>query len=476
MAPRIDIDLLRQRLDGVRLEGNPSVVRQKSRDFFWYSPRLKRLLDHVSADAVVCPISEEEVVHALAVAYEMGIPVTPRGAGTGNYGQAMPLAGGIVLDLSGFASVGAVSAGRVVADPGVTMALLDDVTRSASGQELRIHPSSSRTATLGGFVAGGSTGVGSVRWGGLRDWGNILRLRVATMEKSPRLLDLTGADLHKVSHAYGTNGIITQVEMPLAPAYGWVDAIVGFDSLPEALTFADALARLDGLLLKNLSVVDAPVPCDCFTQHRRFLPREKAVVITTVAEFAVGAFVAFLDRWRGAEVLFRSDLVTEEEAADLPPAFELTWNHTTLRALRVDPSITYLQALYPEADTLRTIADLHARLGDEVPAHVEFMRLDGRVACFGIPLVRFTTEERLDDIMHLHEQAGAVIFDPHRFTLEEGGMKRTDTVQLAFKNEADPRGLLNPGKMAAWEDPNFDWSSGHPYLYPGLAEPGLHDA
>ena len=35
-------------------------------------------------------------------------------------------------------------------------------------------------------------------------------------------------------------------------------------------------------------------------------------------------------------------------------------------------------------------------------------------------------------------------------------MKQTDEVQLAFKREADPKGLLNPGKMIAWENPDFD--------------------
>ncbi len=39
------------------------------------------------------------------------------------------------------------------------------------------------------------------------------------MEASPRVLELTGDDLHKVSHAYGTNGIIVECEVPLAPAY-----------------------------------------------------------------------------------------------------------------------------------------------------------------------------------------------------------------------------------------------------------------
>ncbi len=79
------------------------------------------------------------------------------------------------------------------------------------------------TATIGGFIAGGSGGVGSCTWGALRDLGNIIRLRVVTMEAEPRILEFTGEELHRVSHAYGTNGIITEIEMPLAPAYDWVE-------------------------------------------------------------------------------------------------------------------------------------------------------------------------------------------------------------------------------------------------------------
>ena len=62
---------------------------------------------------------------------------------------------------------------------------------------------------------------------------------------------------------------------------------------------------------------------------------------------------------------------------------------------------------------------------------------------------------------------GAPIFNPHRYTLEEGGMKQTDEVQLAFKREADPQGLLNPGKMIAWDDPSYDYRSGQDLPVPG---------
>ena len=76
-------------------------MQQKSRDFFWYSPVLKRQLDHVTADLVVSPKNEAEVdPRARRLPIELGVPVTPRGSGTGNYGQAMPLSGGVVLNLA----------------------------------------------------------------------------------------------------------------------------------------------------------------------------------------------------------------------------------------------------------------------------------------------------------------------------------------------------------------------------------------
>ena len=473
MTTRYDIATLKTRLGPIRTEDNPALVKQKSRDFYWYSPTLKRQLDHVTGDIIVSPISQDEVIQVLRCAYELGIPVTPRGTGTGNYGQAMPLSGGVVLDLSGFSKVLDIRPGSYVAEPGAIISKIDEETRHHSRQEARLHPSTYHTASVGGFIAGGSGGVGSIKWGGLRDYGNIIRLKVVTMEANPRVLELTGDDLHKVSHAYGTNGIITEVEMPLGPAYTWVDMLFGFDDFRTATAFAEALGQQDGIALKELGVIAAPCPHDYFLRHRKFIPRDKHVVVAMVADIAVASTMAFMNRFKGADLLMRSDALSADDAKGLPPGFELTWNHTTLRALRVEPAITYLQVLYPYPNVVDLAARIHEHFGDEVPAHLEFVRFDGKVTAFGLPLVRFTTEERLEEIMAIHEQMGAPIFNPHRYTLEEGGMKQTDEVQLAFKKEADPKGLLNPGKMVAWEDPTYDFKAGKNFLFKSLAEAGV---
>lgn len=464
-----DIAALKTRLGDIRWDDNPALVKQKSRDFYWYSPILKRQLEDVTGDIVVSPRSTGEVVEVLAAAHALGIPVTPRGTGTGNYGQAMPLSGGIVLNLAEMSAVTAIEPGRVVCEPGAVLADIDRQTRSALGQELRMHPSTYNTASIGGFLAGGSGGIGSINWGGLRDVGNVHGVTVVTMEASPRVLALAGDDLAKVMHAYGTNGIITEVDMPLAQAPIWTDVIVGFDAFADAALFGNSLGEADGILTKLITPIAAPVPHSYFLRHRRFLPPDQSVVLVMVARTALPAFRTFLRRFGRGTILFDAGAVAPADLAGLPPNYELSWNHTTLRALRVDPAITYLQVLFPFPDQLATVARVHAHFGDEVMGHLEVSRYNGKVTCFGLSLVRFTTAERLDEIIRIHEDMGAPVFNPHRYTLEEGGMKQTDDVQLAFKRDADPDGLLNPGKMIAWDDPAFDYRGGKTYLFPGLS-------
>jgi FAD/FMN-containing dehydrogenase len=462
---------LKRELDGFKVEDNAKIVQQKSRDFYWYSPVLKRQLDHVTGDLIVSPKNEAEVIHILAACFRHGVPVTPRGTGTGNYGQAMPLSGGVVLSLAEMNEVKAISPGRVVCGPGAILADIDGATRAHSGQELRIHPSTYNTASIGGFIAGGSGGVGSINFGGLRDFGNVLRLRVVTMEAEPKVLELTGEDLHKVTHAYGTNGIITEVEMPLTAAYDWVDVIVGFNTFMDAARYGNLLGCQDGILTKLVTPVAAPVPKLYFKRHQKFFSDGQSICIVMVAPHVLDAFLAFTRRTGGA-VVYNAAIASDEDKKGLPPAYELAWNHTTLRALRVDPSITYLQSLYPFPNQLALVEKMDTMFPGEVFSHLEFVRFDGNITCFGLPLVKFTTEERLDEIIRLHEEHGCPIFNPHRYTLEEGGMKQTDDVQLAFKREADPKGLLNPGKMIAWENPDYDYRSGKTFLFKGLQKAG----
>ena len=218
-----------------------------------------------------------------------------RGGGTGNYGQAMPLSGGLLMSMSEMTAIKEIGPGFIVAEAGANMAEMDKAARAHSGQEQRMFPSTVRSSSIGGFIAGGSGGIGGVRWGGLRDMGNIQRLRVVTMEVEPRVLDLSGWELHKVSHAYGTNGIITEVQMPLTAAYDWIDVIVGYDDFMSAARYSAHLASHDGILTKLICPIAAPAPQDYFPRHKEFIPDNMSVVLIMVAPHAMDAFLALTE-------------------------------------------------------------------------------------------------------------------------------------------------------------------------------------
>jgi FAD/FMN-containing dehydrogenase len=460
----MNVDAAKTALAHLDIETSQAAIRAKSRDFFWYSPVLKARLGHVEADFVVSPRSEADVIEVLRACYEYDVPVTTRGAGTGNYGQAMPLAGGCVMHLQHMNAVKEIAPGRVVVEPGCLLKDLDAATKAHSGQEIRMFSSTWATATIGGFIAGGSGGVGSCTWGSLRDLGNIIRLRVVTMEAEPRVVEFTGEALARVSHAYGTNGIITEVEIPLAPAYDWVEMFVATDDFMDAARFAEELANQDGILIKLATVFEAPIASDYFQRVAPHVEPGDTLIGLMVAPQSMDGFLTFLGRRPQARLIYRHD---DNDWPRTPgPVFEYGWNHTTLRALKVDPSITYLQVRYGFPDHLALVEKMRDALSPEVLQHLEVLKENGKVMFAGLSLVKFTTEERLDEIVRLHEEAGAMIFNPHRYTLEEGGRQSVDDRQLAFKKEADPKGLLNPGKMIAWDDP--DWGYDEMYAYPKM--------
>jgi FAD/FMN-containing dehydrogenase len=440
-AARHDIARLLRDIGDVPVTTDLQRVRLRSRDYFWYSPVLNAQLRGKSADIVVTPRDEADVVRVAAACWKHRVPITPRGAATGNYGQAVPLEGGVLLDLTSMTGIEWQKPGVIRCAGGLKMNDLDAATRP-NGWELRMHPSTKRMATIGGFVAGGSGGVGSVNYGGLREPGNITAARIVTVEEKPRAIELRADAAQKVNRAYGTTGIITALEMPLAPAWPWIDLIVTFDDFLEAMKFGYDLALADGVTKKLITPMIWPIP-QHFTTLRAHCPDGKHVVFCMIAEPSLESFKAIL----GA----RGSITYREPHDDSPgkePLYEYTWNHTTLQWLKQDRSITYLQCLFPHDRLISSVTEMWTMFPDEVLPHLEFIRFGGRMTCSALPIVRYTTAERLNEIIALHEKHGVMIANPHVYTLEDGSRhKRADADQLGFKHEIDPRGLLNPGKM-----------------------------
>lgn len=427
---------------------SPPSLRRKSRDFFWFSPVLSAKLSDVCGDLVAMPKTEDELMRLARYCLARGLPLTARGAGTGNYGQAMPLHGGVVVDLTAMGGLKWLKGGVARVGAGMNLMQIETEVRPR-GWELRFHPSTWRTATVGGFIAGGSSGVGAINYGVLSEPGNVLGLRLLTLEDEPRYIELRGAEARKAIHAYGTTGLITEVELGLAPAMAWREYLVCAPGLMDVVRLADRVACADGVIKKELAPIDWGA-ARYFDDLEPVLRPGQAVLIAIVAEASAETFAEMVAE-AGGEIVFDRACDTAEQ--DPPPLFEFCWNHTTLRALKHDRSITYLQVQFDPPGYVDKVAEMAAAFGDEVPVHLEFARVGGVVKCFGLPLVRFTTEQRLNEIIALHRASGVPVFDPHTYLLESGERMLADPVQFAFKKKADPYGLLNPGKMQGWGVP-----------------------
>jgi FAD/FMN-containing dehydrogenase len=431
-------------LSDIPMVTDPKIVRQRSRDFFWYSPVLNEQLNDKSADFIVAPRDEAEVVRVAAACARHRVPVTVRAGGTGNYGQAVPLEGGVLLDITALAAIEWIKPGIIRLGAGAKMNHVDAELQPL-GWELRMHPSTKRTATIGGFVAGGSGGIGSVNHGGLRESGNILAARIVTIEEQPRIIELRGDAAQMINRTYGTTGIITALEMPLTPAWKWIDVVVVFDDFMEAAAFGHEAALANGVVKKLLSPITSPLP-SYFGALKPYCPDGKNILIAMIAEPSLESFKSLL----GGRGTVTMETPTDDGPGQVP-LYEYTWNHTTLQVLKSDRSVTYLQCLYPHDRLMEKVAEMRELFLDEVLQHLEFIRFNGRVTCSGLPVVRYTGADRLNEIIRLHEERGVYIANPHVFTVEDGSRyKRVDADQLGFKHEADPYGLLNPGKMRSF--------------------------
>lgn len=442
-----DLAALRCDLAGLEVADDPARCERAAADYHWYSPMLAERLRHCRPQLVVRPRDAGQVLQLAAACARHRVPLTVRGGGSGNYGQCVPLAGGVTLDMTALDRVLRLAPGWAAVEAGI---LIHDLNRAAraTGQQLRMWPSTERIATLGGFIAGGHSGIGSLRHGILADPGNVRRLRVVTLEERPQVLDLEGADIQKVHHAYGSNGIVVEVEVALTPAVDWQHVAVLFDRYDEVLRFGLAAGADAALDLFQMSAVERRITPYYAGLRGRLEDRD--AMFAQVAPASLPAFEALAGRMGGC-VAYRG---SEEALAaqGLPSATECAYNHTTLEALKTDRGVTYLQVAYPAPFDPALVARQMQRFGDELFMHHEFSRAGGVLVAFALPLVQFFDEAQIREMIASFEADGCRIFDPHTWVLEDGGMKQVDEAQLAFKRRADPLGLMNPGKVRAWDE------------------------
>ena len=421
-------EIARQGIGSVSID---HVVRVKvSSDWSRMSPVLQEKVPpgRYVADAVVRPTLPEHVPAVLQVAFAHDVPVTPRGAGTGNYGQATPFDGGILLDLRGLDAITVHDGGTITAGAGARLTAIDRVARAA-GRDIWMYPST-KSSTIGGFVAGGSAGTGTIERGTTTD-GFVVAATVAPMDGSGTTRTVRGGELIPYLHTYGVTGILVDVEIRTDPARDWVAVYGSLDSYAALVAVQRSL--LDLPRLPRLASADepalvptlpAPIPLDP-TRHS----------LRVIAEASTANEIGERIRAEGGDaVAALSDYAETDRLSGMSynhPVWFFQRGRSERRWFHLETGGT---PLWDAPDSVRAVYDgpvhLHLELFRHVPGAMLVAGYRGEEALLaGIPRL---------------EALGVGVHSPHQWYVD-----RHVALAIETARTTDPKGLLNPGKLTA---------------------------
>lgn len=213
-------------------------------------------------DLVACVRDMEDVTAVLKTAAKYSIPVTPRAAGTGKTGGALPVQGGIVLNLQGMNQIKDIdrAEGTAVVEPGVILADLQRAVE-AEGWFYPPDPNSFETCTLGGNIAENAAGPRAFKYGATRDY--TIGLEVALMGGQRLSLGrktrkgVTGYDMTSLFvGSEGTLGVVGDITLKLIPKPPHVLMLMAL--FPSAQVAAQSVAIIgqSGLHPRCIEILD----------------------------------------------------------------------------------------------------------------------------------------------------------------------------------------------------------------------------
>jgi hypothetical protein len=445
------LDEIRVVLPEERIVLRETAIDKLSKDFYWYSPVLKRLLEDKKADFALKLENREELTAVIKMLYKARVPIQIRGGGTGNYGQLIPLYGGAVIDLSGLDKIFSTEGGVLRAEAGVRIATIE-LEAGKAGYEMRCIPSTWVKSSFGGFLAGGSGGIGSITYGGIAAGDNMVSVTILTVEEEPQLIKIEGEDCLRVLHTYGTNGILIEAEMRLGVKRNYEQLIFSHADWSTLFDWTNSIAQDYSLMKRLVTQFDGEI-VTAFKPLLKYFTEGEHVTFLLVDQSQAEAVKASAEE---AGIRFCHSM-----PLNFPPKppylTDYTWNHTTLWMLKKDPTITYLQLGFGPTGFKERVDLLKATFPDEIFHHLEFTHNhepEGDatgISCGGLPIVKFTTEERLNEIIDFCWANDIFVANPHTCILEDGGRHSDIEEKRRLKGIYDPAGILNPGKMRTFE-------------------------
>ena len=388
------------------------------------SPILSEMLPLGLADLVAYPTSADEIAAVVAAAVRHGISITPRGKGTGNYGQGIPLQGGLVLDMSKARAIVEVGDGYITAEAGAQMVALETAARE-TGQALWMYPSTAQSS-IGGFLSGGSGGTGSIEHGS-NSMGFVKALDVVYASPDAALVHVEGDDAQPYVHTYGTAGIIARVTVALEPLRDWRGLYASFDTFDDAISVIRQIGKLEPtprLVSADLPFITNTLPADAA------IPKDRASLRAIIAMEAVEAATALIEGAGG-----RVEEVREGAQTSMKLSM-LSYNHP-IEWLQKSNQGTYFHVEVGGDSLVDRIDEVHAVYPGGM-LHIEAQHKNP-IGMLAAPYV--SADEVIAGFAKLNA-IGVGVHSPHQWYVDHE-VDRTK----ALAATTDPAGLLNPGKL-----------------------------
>ena len=412
---------------------------------------------------VALPETEDQVRRVLQTCSALGVPVVPRGAGTGLSGGALPPGDGVLLSMAKFMRVMRVDplARVAVVQPGVRNAAISEAA-VPFGLYYAPDPSSQIACTIGGNVAENSGGVHCLKYG--LTVHNVMRVRGFTIDGEPITLgseapDAPGYDL--LALAIGSEGmlaVVTEVTVKLLPRPQSARVVMAsFDDVEKAgRAVAEIIAA--GIIPAGLEMMDRPAT--------------QAVEQFVGAGYDLNAAAILLCESDGTPEEVEDEIARVKAVLERAGAARMTVSRDESERLRfwsgrkaafpavgrISPDYYCMDGTIPRkrlGEVLAFIGQMEAKYGLRCPN--VFHAGDGNLH----PLILFDansadelrrTEQFAAEVLEKCVEVGGTITGEHGVGVEKIDQMcvqfRPDELDLfmAVKRAFDPRGLLNPGK------------------------------
>ena len=426
---------------------------------------------HTTPEMIIQPRSTEQVSEVMKIADAYNIPVVPRGAGTGLCGSAVPIKGGIVMDMSRMNKVLQISVGDLWAEVEAGCVYNDfNAAIGKYGFFFPCNPGSAEACEIGGMVAANASGMRAVKYGATRDFvlgltfvkanGEIVNAGTKTIK------DSSGYQLARLlCGSEGTLGIITKVTIKLlAKPKSTASCLCSFNSVHDAGKCISAIIA-EPLIPASCELMDSVSIEAVNNSQGNPLPDCKALIIVECD---------------GAPEQVERDLKTVERIAKDIGATTVTATHDKKQIAAWTSArkavMTSLSALKPGFSSVSLADDMGVPVSKIPDAVLAFQKIAEKyrvtIATYGHasdgnlhtkmlldPLDKDEWDRGVKAVSEIFDaciELGGTVTGEHGVGISKApDFQKERATELstirAIKQAFDPKNILNPGKLEQWE-------------------------